>query len=277
MRLVVNAEETALVQRIFADFVRTGSTTTLSQQLTADGHTTKSWTTKKGVHRPGRPWNKADLYRVLSSCLYLGQVVHKGQRYPGEHEAVITQEVWDQAHAILATNYRVRGQQTRTETEALLKGIIRCATCGCAMGPTFTKRRGKEYRYYHCIYADKHGSGSCPVGSLSAGEIERTVVEQLRAVLRAPEVLAQTYRSARAQAEETGHVGEEAFSEREVVDALSALDPIWEHLFPDEQARIVKLLVKQVEVYPDRAEVHIRAEGLASLVAELRAEQEVTV
>ncbi len=60
-----------------------------------------------------------------------------------------------------------------------------------------------------------------------------------------------------------------------MVDALCALDPIWEQLFPDEQARIVQLLVKQVDVYPDRAEVRIRAEGLTSLVAELREEQEV--
>ena len=62
-----------------------------------------------------------------------------------------------------------------------------------------------------------------------------------------------------------------------MVDALCSLDPIWEHLFPDEQARIVQLLVKQVDVHSDHAEVQIRAEGLASLVAELREEQEVAV
>ncbi len=60
-----------------------------------------------------------------------------------------------------------------------------------------------------------------------------------------------------------------------MIDALTSLDPIWDHLFPDEQARIVQLLVKQVDVYPGRAEVRIRAEGLASLVAELREEEEV--
>ena len=58
-------------------------------------------------------------------------------------------------------------------------------------------------------------------------------------------------------------------------DALGSLDPIWDHLFPDEQARIVLLMMKQVDVYPDRAEVQIRADGLGSLVAELREEEEV--
>jgi hypothetical protein len=100
------------------------------------------------------------------------------------------------------------------------------------------------------------------------------VIQQLRAVLRSPEIVAQTYRETRVLVDEQT-IQCERFSERDVVDALCSLDPIWEHLFPDEQARIVQLLVKQVDVYPDRAEVHIRAEGLASLVAELREEQEV--
>jgi hypothetical protein len=113
------------------------------------------------------------------------------------------------------------------------------------------------------------------VRRLSAGEIERTVVDQLRAVLRAPEILAQTYREARTQAGEAAQG--ETFSERDVVAALCSLDPIWGHLFPDEQARIVQLLVRQVDVHADHAEVHIRTEGLASLAAEMAEEQEVAV
>ncbi len=275
-RLVVNPEEAPLVRTIFDRFIQTGSTTRLAQELHAQGYTTKAYTTKKGVVRLGRPWHKGLLYRVLSSPLYLGEVTHKGQRYPGEHEAIITQEVWDQAHAVLERNHRARGVQTRANTPALLKGVIRCAHCGCAMTPNFTKRRGKVYRYYLCVRAERGQRDCCPVRCLSAGEIERMVVDQLRAVLRAPEILAQTYREARAQAGEAAAPGE-AFSERDVVDALCSLDPIWEHLFPDEQARIVQLLVRQVDVHSDHAEVQIRTEGLASLVVELREGQEVAV
>jgi len=200
-RLVVNAEEAELVQRIFSGFVQTGSTTTLAQQLNEEGHTTKSWTTKDGKHRPGTPWDKVRIYRILNSPLYIGEVTHKGERYPGEHEPIVTRRLWDQAHSILVRNCRTRGVRTRTKTPALLRGLIRCAHCGCAMGPTFTKRRGKVYRYYACIHASKHGAGSCPVGSVPAGEIERAVIEQLRAVFEAPEVVAATVRAAREQRE----------------------------------------------------------------------------
>ena len=138
------------------------------------------------------------------------------------------------------------------------------------MTPNFTRRRGKTYRYYICVRAERGQRESCPVRCLAAGEIERTVVDQLRAVLRSPEILAPTWREARAQAAEG-----EAFSERDVVEAVGALDPIWEHLYPAEQARIVQLLVRGVDVYADRADVQIRAEGLTSLVAEMHEEQEV--
>jgi len=220
-RLVVNAEEAALVQRIFSDFVETGSTTTLAQQLNAEGHTTKSWTTKAGRHRAGTPWNKVLIYRVLNNPLYLGEVTHKGQRYPGEHEAIITREAWDQAHSILARNCRTRGVRTRTKTPALLRGIIRCAHCDCSMGPSFTKRRGKVYRYYQCVHASKHGSGSCPVGTVPAGEIERAVIEQLRSVFEAPEVVAATVRAAQEQRE--ARLAEVTQQHTEATTALAAL------------------------------------------------------
>jgi DNA invertase Pin-like site-specific DNA recombinase len=272
-RLVVNEEEAGLVRHIFARFVQVGSTTLLAQELNAQGHMTKSWVTKTGTLHAGRPWSKADIYRVLNNPLYIGEVTHKGERFPGEHDAIVPMHLWEEAHAILARNYRARAAQTRAETPALLRGIMRCAHCDCAMGPTFSKKHGKLYRYYLCVHASKHGYDACPTRTLAAGEIERAVVDQLRAVLRAPEFLAQTYRAARAQVDEQA-IQCQAFSEREAVDALCALDPIWDHLFPDEQARIVQLLVKQVDVYPGRAEIRIRAEGLTSLVAELRAERE---
>jgi DNA invertase Pin-like site-specific DNA recombinase len=270
-RLVVNPQEAELVRHVFHRFVQCGSTTLLAQELNAAGYRTKSWTTKQGLRRLGTPWNKAHIYRLLNNPIYLGEVRHKGSRYPGEHEAIISQDLWDRAHAILNQNYRARAAQTRAETPALLRGLLRCAHCDSSMGPTFSKRRGKLYRYYLCVHASKNGHDSCPTRSLSAGEIEGVVIGQLRRVLRSPEIVAQTYREARAQADEQ-KVTCDTFSEQDVVNALGSLDPIWDQLFPNEQARIVQLLVKRVDVYPDRAEVRIRAEGLASLVAELRDE-----
>ena len=66
---------------------------------------------------------------------------------------------------------------------------------------------------------------------MPAGEVEAAVINQIRAVLRAPEVVVRVWRAAQ--------VDGEAFDEREVVEALQRLDPLWEQLFPAEQARIL--------------------------------------
>ena len=52
-------------------------------------------------------------------------------------------------------------------------------------------------------------------------------------------------------------------------DALHRLDPLWDELFPSEQARVVQLLVERVDVAPDGADIRMRTEGLTKLVADL--------
>jgi site-specific DNA recombinase len=92
-RLVVNPGEAELVRHIFTRFVDTGCITGLVEELNAQGSVTKSWTTKQGITRAGRPWNKGYIYRLLNNPLYLGEVSHKQERYPGEQEAIVSREL----------------------------------------------------------------------------------------------------------------------------------------------------------------------------------------
>ena len=69
--------------------------------------------------------------------------------------------------------------------------------------------------------------------------------------------------------------------EAKVTVAMTRIDAVWDQLFPAEQIRIVKLLVEKVVVSPNDLEVHLRANGIESLVLELQpeptqAESEVT-
>jgi len=141
------------------------------------------------------------------------------------------------------------------------------------MYPTWTKRRGKIYRYYVCVKAAKNGYDSCEVKSVSAGEIEGAVIDQLRAVFRSPEMVAQTYMAAtrlNADGDDESACEMPPLTEREVADALANLDPVWDELFPVERQRIVKLLVEQVTIGEDGLDVSIRTDGIHSLIAELK-------
>ena len=144
------------------------------------------------------------------------------------------------------------------------KGLVFGAD-GRAMTPTHTRKRGRLYRYYAAAGLAK---GEIPAGvvrRVPAAEIEAAVVQELRTLLRAPEVVVATWRAARER--------DGALTEAEVRDALQDLDPLWDELFPAEQARLVRLLVRRVEVHPDGLRLHLRVDGLRSLVAEMRAEQ----
>jgi site-specific DNA recombinase len=110
--------------------------------------------------------------------------------------------------------------------------------------------------------ANAGGAGDGPaVLRLSAEQIEAAVIGQVRALLRQPEVVVGTWRAARAQAPH--------LTEAETREALEQLEPLWDALFPAEQARIVRLLVERVDVGPDGADVRLRTEGLASLMRDL--------
>ena len=68
-----------------------------------------------------------------------------------------------------------------------------------------------------------------------------------------------------------GHrFAKEDITEREVTILLAEFATVWNELFPAEQARIVQLLVERMDIQENALEVRIRAEGLASLVSELR-------
>jgi hypothetical protein len=54
-----------------------------------------------------------------------------------------------------------------------------------------------------------------------------------------------------------------------VREALDRLGPLWDELFPAEQARIVRLLVERIDVGPDGMDIRLRTEGLAGLVRDL--------
>ncbi len=245
-----------LVEDTEAAFVQLGSATKIARALASERVTT----------RRGKPIDKLFLHRLLRNRVYIGDAVHKGTAYPGEHAPIIDQALWDRVHAILRESPRSRAAHTRAETLALLKGLLFGPT-GAAMSPTHTRRGAKLYRYYVSQSVLKSGAGACPIGRVQAGEIETAVVDQLRGLLRAPEIIVGTWLAARPEID--------GLTEAEVRSALEGLDPLWDELFPAEQARVVRLLVERVDVRIDGIDIRLHTAGLSRVVADLRVLQPV--
>jgi site-specific DNA recombinase len=250
-KLLVNEDEAALVRPIFERFVKLGSATQLVGELAREGVR----------HKRGKPIDKGFLYKLFNNRLYLGEAVHKGTAYAGEHEGIVSQDLWDKVDGVLQESPRKRAAKTRAQTPALLKGLL-FAPDGSAMTPTHTRKGGRLYRYYVSTAVLKQGRDACAVGRIPAGEIETVVVSEVRQLFTAPEIIVRTWRAAR---EHDGRI-----TEGEIREALISLDPLWEELFPAEQARIVQLVVERVDVRQDGIEIGLRTDGLTSLFQDLR-------
>ncbi len=120
------------------------------------------------------------------------------------------------------------------------------------------------YRYYvaqRVLKGDAAVEDDGTVRRISAAEIEAAVVNQVRTLLRQPEIVAGKWLAARAEAPD--------LTEMQVRDALERLEPLWDELFPAEQVRIVRALVERVVVGPGGADIRLRVEGLSGLVRDL--------
>jgi site-specific DNA recombinase len=209
-KLVVAQNEAECVRQIFQMYLDRQSLLPVVKELERRLWVTKQWTTHKGVVRGGRLFDKHALYQLLTNVAYIGKVRYKDEVHAGEHQAIVDVDVFAEVQAMLQRNGRSGGRAVRNKQGALLRGLLQCGACNCAMNHSYTAKGGRQYRYYVCYKAQQHGWQACPSPSIPAGEIERFVVNEIKAVGRDPTVIKETLAQARRQAEEQiDHLKEE--------------------------------------------------------------------
>ena len=135
-RLVVNADEARRVKAIFGLYLELESLLPVVRELNNRGWVNKRWQIKKsGTEKGGRPFDRVNLHRLLTNPIYIGKVRYKDELHAGEHAAIIDPETWQRTQALLARNGRSGGGSVRNKFGALLKGIVHCSACNCAMTP----------------------------------------------------------------------------------------------------------------------------------------------
>jgi site-specific DNA recombinase len=254
-KLYIREDEAEIVRMIFKRFIQLRSVTKLAQELTA----------KDVRNRYGRQIDKGYVYKLITNRVYIGDAVHKGTAYPGEHEAIIDRKLWDAVHEIMKVNPAKRRNENRARSPALLKGII-FGPDGRAMTPTYTWHKGKAYTYYVSATALKMGASHNPIRRFPGAEIEAAVLHQIRMMVQTPEIIVATWRTARQSIQ--------GLTERQVRECFQNFDALWAELFPAEQSRLVRLLVERVEMNTEGAAITLRTDGLATLVEELKASGE---
>lgn len=250
--LVVNEVEAKLVRRIFDDFVTTRSATLMVKAYSEEGLVTKG----------GKPFTKQAIYKMLHNRMYLGEIVHKGQSFPGQHQAIVSLEQWQAVHALIAIDGIERRRETndRQREPVLLRGLL-FTPDGERLVPNITAKKGKTYRYYTPIKHRRVGAWASSHGPLPAGPIEELVTQQIVAALSAPHIMQSVWDRIRATRSE--------MSEPEVVLRMRNLAGLWQQLFPAKQCRLAKLLIERVVIADGGLEIVWRDLGWQELAREL--------
>ncbi|MFN0137988.1 MAG: recombinase family protein [Phycisphaerae bacterium] len=200
-RLVVNPVEASRTLQIFQLYTELKSLLAVVEELERRGWRCKTWQTRDGRQRGGQPFDKTRLHALLTNPIVIGKIKHHGAVYDGQHEAIVLPGLFDRVQRLLKSNGR-GGPEQRNKHGALLRGLLRCKHCDRAMYHTFTGCGAKRYRYYQCTTACKRGRSACPTRSVPASEIERIVVDEVRAIGRDPGLIKATVGECKRQREE---------------------------------------------------------------------------
>ncbi len=180
-KLLVNHKEAEVVREIFTRYVELGTVTLLQKDLKKCGIHTKTRNYGRGGNRV---LSRGNLYKMLSNPIYIGQIRHKELCYPGLHEAIIDQALWDQVQQCMFNNTRGNKTHSGPISPSPLKQKI-FDVSGERLVTVQAKKRGRRYRYYisqSLILRPKEESAQS--WRLSAREIEKTAAHVVLQMLQ---------------------------------------------------------------------------------------------
>ncbi len=181
-KLVVNSAEAETVRTLFQLYLEHGNVRLVKQAADRLGITTKARKPNNGHRCGGEPFTRGHIYKLLANPIYIGDIVHKGESYPGEHEPIIDRKTWTAVQEQLSRNAIVRRCGSNAKDPSLLAGLL-IDDAGERMAPSHANKAGRRYRYYISKAKTESDSGPATGWRLPAPEIETVVLNGLTAFL----------------------------------------------------------------------------------------------
>ena len=164
-RVIIDPNKSTYIKRAFS-LMNTGlySLNKLSERLSEEGFRS----------RQGKPINQSTLYSILTNPFYYGVMRWNGKTHPGNHEGLITEDVWIQTQLIL----KAKGKSKPSKhLDFAYRGFLTCGECGCKI----TAERQKGHVYYRCTKS-KGGAKSCSQPYIREEDLETEIAKGLRIV-----------------------------------------------------------------------------------------------
>jgi site-specific DNA recombinase len=186
-KLLINPDEAKTIREIFQRYLRLGCVSKLKSSLDKSEIKSKVRTNATGRIVGGASYSRGALYSILSNKIYRGEVWHRGHSYRGEHEAIITPELWEKVAAKLEVNNQAhRTKATSGHVPSPLTGLV-FDTKGFRYTPTHALKNGKRYRYYTSQATIQRVAGGTGIARIPAHDLEALVQSRICALLASPD------------------------------------------------------------------------------------------
>ena len=216
----------------------------MKEDLDAAGIVSKVRTASDGSRYGGQPIARGALYLMLQNRIYRGEIVHRGKSYPGEHEAIVDEALWNNVQAILAQN-RVDRANGKTGNETnLLTGILFDAQGG-RMSPTHANKKGTRYRYYISrSLLDGSAKRKTEGQRIPAAALETLVVRRIRGWLATASIL-----------QAIQYAASDAVTQKRLIERARDLAKQDLHLGIEGFRAFMRASIVRVQVHADRIDI----------------------
>ena len=187
--LVINKDEAEVVRTLFRLYLQKGNVREVKAEVDRLGLTTKLRVFPDGRKTGGVPFSRGHIYRILSSPIYVGEIAHKKETYPGTHAPIIDRTTWQTVQKSLGDNLNGHRMRRSSESRNLLVGLLVDAE-GNRFTSSHAMKGDQRYRYYvdrALIAGDQ--SAKAKIRRIPAHEIEIVVRDALMDLLIAPDRL----------------------------------------------------------------------------------------
>lgn len=249
-KLVVNQDEAKVIRTLFDLYLQLGSVSKL--KLEADQRNLKTKLRRSGGHcRGGLSFTRGHLYQLLHNPIYVGDITHKGNVYPGQHEAIVEKVTWDAVQKILDNQAAPRVTATNLKQQCLLTGLAFDET-GDRLSPSYAKKNGRRYRYY-ISHRLMQGGKKSDGWRMPADQLERVVMQELSMFLEDGNQVANAIFTSNAAPDN-------------IQDAVRAAANIAGEIRNGPSTDVmmqIRQLIERVDIDPDRLCIKVSQSGLS--------------
>ena len=146
-RLYIRQDEAEIIRRLYQLYIDYKNVRIVKVEADKLGFTTRLRKRKSGEVVGGKSFSRGHIYRILTNPIYIGKIQHKDKIYEGEHEAIISQELWEQVQSLLKANASNRKTLGNSKSNMLLAGLL-YDDQGNRLVPHHANKKGRRYHYY---------------------------------------------------------------------------------------------------------------------------------